>query len=75
MSDGGCGVHKRKGRLSNLKESLSLLLPSSAIAAANHEIVEATGEGSKKGNNINNSNSNNNNNNNNDNNDNNDNNK
>ena len=49
MSDGGCGVHKRKGRLSNLKESLSLLLPSSAIAAANHEIVEATGEGSKKG--------------------------
>ena len=47
VNDGCCGVLKHKSGLSNLKESLSLLLPSSAIAAANHEIKEATGEGMK----------------------------
>ena len=31
-----------------LKKSLSLFLPLSAITAANHEIMEATGKGSKK---------------------------
>ena len=49
MSDGYCGVLKCKSGLSNLKELLSLFLPSSAIAAANHEIMEATAKGSKGG--------------------------
>ena len=49
MSDGCCGVLKRKSGFFNLKESLSLFLPSSAIAAATPEIMEATGERSKNG--------------------------
>ena len=42
------GYLKRKDKLPDPKESLSLFLPSSAITAANHEIMEVTSKDSKK---------------------------